>query len=57
MGLQIFAVRAGRARPWRAALMASAAVAMTVGRRRLHYGRPIRADRTGRDKYPITSAG
>ena len=33
-----------------AALMASASVAMTAGRRRVRYGRPIRADRTGRDQ-------
>src|SRR5580658_349133 len=32
-----------------AALMASASVAMTAGRRRVRYRRPIRADRTGRD--------
>jgi hypothetical protein len=37
--------------------MASAAVAMTAGRRRVRYGRPIRADRTGRDQYTIMSAG
>ena len=39
-----------------AALMASAAVAMTADRRGVRYGRPIRADRTGRDQYPTTSA-